>query len=133
MLDFVCIFSIFLEVILTTVIINRVIKLEKKVEEINKKLIETGNVIVIAVKKVTNIVSKINKIASFVTNKKIWQIKRFIILTIDIIQFIILIRSLNFSKGLKSINYKNLKKLLFAQALRGLIRNILKNVEKCSL
>ncbi len=133
MLDFVCIFSIFLEVILTTVIINRVIKLEKKVEEINKKLIEAGNVIVIAVKKVTNIVSKINKIASFVTNKKIWQIKRFIILTIDIIQFIILIRSLNFSKGLKSINYKNLKKLLFAQALRGLIRNILKNVEKCSL
>lgn len=133
MLDFVCIFSIFLEVILTTVIINRVIKLEKKVEEINKKLIEAGNVIVIAVKKVTNVVSKINKIASFVTNKKIWQIKRFIILTIDIIQFIILIRSLNFSKGLKSINYKNLKKLLFAQALRGLIRNILKNVEKCSL
>ncbi len=133
MLDFVCIFSIFLEVILTTVIINRVIKLEKKVEEINKKLIEAGNVIVIAVKKVTNIVSKINKIASFVTNKKIWQIKRFIILTIDIIQFIVLIRSLDFSKGLKSINYKNLKKLLFAQALRGLIRNILKNVEKCSL
>lgn len=133
MLDFVCIFSIFLEVILTTVIINRVIKFEKKVEEINKKLIEAGNVIVIAVKKVTNIVSKINKIASFVTNKKIWQIKRFIILTIDIIQFIVLIRSLNFSKGLKSINYKNLKKLLFAQALRGLIRNILKNVEKCSL
>lgn len=133
MLDFVCIFSIFLEVILTTVIINRVIKFEKKVEEINKKLIEAGNVIVVAVKKVTNIVSKINKIASFVTNKKIWQIKRFIILTIDIIQFIILIRSLNFSKGLKSINYKNLKKLLFAQALRGLIRNILKNVEKCSL
>ncbi len=133
MLDFVCIFSIFLEVILTTVIINRVIKLEKKVEEINKKLIEAGNVIVIAVKKVTNIVSKINKIASFVTNKKIWQIKRFIILTIDIVQFIVLIRSLNFSEGLKSINYKNLKKLLFAQALRGLIRNILKNVEKCSL
>ncbi len=133
MLDFVCIFSIFLEVILTTVIINRVIKLEKKVEEINKKLIEAGNVIVIAVKKVTNIVSKINKIASFVTNKKIWQIKRFIILTIDIVQFIVLIRSLDFSKGLKSINYKNLKKLLFAQALRGLIRNILKNVEKCSL
>lgn len=133
MLDFVCIFSIFLEVILTTVIINRVIKFEKKVEEINKKLIEAGNVIVIAVKKVTNIVSKINKIASFVTNKKIWQIKRFIILTIDIIQFIVLIRSLDFSKGLKSINYKNLKKLLFAQALRGLIRNILKNVEKCSL
>ena len=133
MLDFVCIFSIFLEVILTTVILNRVIKFEKKVEEINKKLIEAGNVIVIAVKKVTNIVSKINKIASFVTNKKIWQIKRFIILTIDIIQFIVLIRSLDFSKGLKSINYKNLKKLLFAQALRGLIRNILKNVEKCSL
>ena len=133
MLDFVCIFSIFLEVILTTVIINRVIKLEKKVKEINKKLIETGNVIVVAVKKVTNIVSKINKIASLVTNKKIWQIKRFIILTIDIIQFIVLIRSLDFSKGLKSINYKNLKKLLFAQALRGLIRNILKNVEKCSL
>lgn len=133
MLDFVCIFSIFLEVILTTVIINRVIKLEKKVEEINKKLIEAGNVIVIAVKKAANIVSKINKIASFVTNKKIWQIKRFIILTIDIIQFIVLIRSLDFSKGLKSINYKNLKKLLFAQALRGLIRNILKNVEKCSL
>ena len=133
MLDFVCIFSIFLEVILTTVIINRVIKLEKKVEEINKKLIEAGNVIVIAVKKVTNVVSKINKIASFVTNKKIWQIKRFIILTIDIVQFIVLIRSLDFSKGLKSINYKNLKKLLFAQALRGLIRNILKNVEKCSL
>lgn len=133
MLDFVCIFSIFLEVILTTVIINRVIKLEKKVKEINKKLIETGNVIVVAVKKVTNIVSKINKIASFVTNKKIWQIKRFIILTIDIVQFIVLIRSLDFSKGLKSINYKNLKKLLFAQALRGLIRNILKNVEKCSL
>ena len=38
MLDFVCIFSIFLEVILTTVIINRVIKLEKKVEECEKSI-----------------------------------------------------------------------------------------------
>ena len=61
MLDFVCIFSIFLEVILTTVIINRVIKLEKKVEEINKKLIEAGNVIVIAVKKLQILYLKLTK------------------------------------------------------------------------
>lgn len=129
MLDFVCIFSIFLEVILTFLALKGLIRLEKKVEKANKKLLEAGEIIILANKKIKNIISKTNKVVSFITNKKVAQAKRIISILIDVIQMIILIRSLNFSKGFKTVNFKNIKKLLLLQTTRTVIKNIFINVK----
>ena len=59
------------------------------------------------------------------TNKRFHQIRRIIMMTIDIIQVVILLKSLNLSKGLKSIDIRVLKKLAYAkigqQALKKLL------------
>lgn len=130
MIDFVCIFSIFLELILTCLVIYMLIILEKKIAQLNVSLLETGEMILLANQKIRNTISKINKIVSFATNKKVAQARKIFALTVDIIQIIIFIRSLDFSKGFKSINFSNIKKLLLAQTIRSFIKNILKNSTK---
>lgn len=130
MIDFVCIFSIFLELVLTCLVVYLLIILEKKIVQLNVSLLETGEMILLANQKIKNTILKINKIVSFITNKKVAQARKIFALTVDIIQIIIFIRSLDFSKGFKSINFSNIKKLLLAQTIRSFIKNILKNSTK---
>ena len=107
MLDFVFITLIFFEIILTTLCIIKIINIEKKVKILHEKLILTFNMILAINKQIKTTITKINKVVSFITNKKLIKISQIIKITVDIVQIIILVRSLNLSKGLKSINYKN--------------------------
>ncbi len=125
MLDFVFITLIFFEIILTTLCIIKIIEIEEKVKMIHNKLILTFNMILTINKQIKSTITKINKVVSFITNKKLIKISQIIKITVDIVQIIILIRSLNLSKGLKSINYKNIKKLLLIETSRRILRKIL--------
>ncbi len=132
MIDFVCVLSIILELILTYILIVKIIELEKHVNGLNQKLFEIYELILLVNKKIKNTISKINKVVSILTNRKFITARRIIALTVDIIQVIIFVRSLNLSKGFnfKKINYKTLKKLFIANTLRGIVRKILLNVSK---
>ena len=125
MLDFVFITLIFFEIILTTLCVIKIINTEKKVKILHEKLILTFNMILAINKQIKTTITKINKVVSFITNKKLIKISQIIRTTIDIIQIILLVRSLNLSKGFKSINYKNIKKLLLVETSRRILRKIL--------
>lgn len=125
MLDFVFIIVIFFEIILTALCVVKLIEFEKKCIQINEKLILTGDIILAANEKIKAAITKINKVVSFITNKKLIKIGQILRITIDVIQIILLIRSLNLSKGFKSINYENIKKLLFVETSRRILRKIL--------
>lgn len=122
MLDFVFILLIILEVILSTIIVLKLIELEKRVVLINEKLTVSSKIIFVVNDKIKKTITTINKFVSIVTNKKFIQISKIIRITLNIIEIIILLRSLDLSKGLKSINYKNIKKLVFAQIVRKMLR-----------
>ena len=122
MLDFVFILLIILEVILSTIIVNKLIVLEKQVVALNNKLIASSKMILIINNKIKKTITTLNKFASVITNKKFIQVQKIIRITINIIEIVVLLRSLNLSKGIKSINYKNIKKLLLAQVIRKMIR-----------
>ncbi len=125
MLDFVFITLIFFEIILTTLCVIKIINIEKKVKILHEKLILTFNMILAINKQIKTTITKINKVVSFITNKKLIKISQIIRTTIDIIQIILLVRTLNLSKGFKSINYKNIKKLLLIETSRRILRKIL--------
>lgn len=125
MLDFVFITLIFFEIILTTLCIIKIINIEKKVKILHEKLILTFNMILAINKQIKTTITKINKVVSFITNKKLIKISQIIRTTVDIIQIILLVRTLNLSKGFKSINYKNIKKLLLIETSRRILRKIL--------
>ena len=122
MLDFVFILLIILEVILSTIIVNKLIVFEKQVVALNNKLIASSKMILIINNKIKKTITTLNKFASVITNKKFIQVQKIIRITINIIEIVVLLRSLNLSKGIKSINYKNIKKLLLAQVIRKMIR-----------
>lgn len=122
MLDFVFILLIILEVILSTIIVLKVIALEKYILLLNKKLTCASKMIFIVNNKIKKTIISLNKFVSIVTNKKFIQISRIIRITLNVIEIVILLRSLDLSKGLKSINYKNIKKLVFAQIVRKMLR-----------
>ena len=122
MLDFVFILLIILEVILSTIIVNKLIVFEKQVVALNNKLIASTKMILIINNKIKKTITTLNKFVSVITNKKLIQVQKIIRITINIIEIVVLLRSLNLSKGIKSINYKNIKKLLLAQVIRKMIR-----------
>jgi len=124
MLNFVCILSICLEIILTIICVQKFIELDKKILSYNDKLIEINSTILEINAKVKKVIAKIRKIINIITNKKIIQVLRIINLSIDIIQIVILIRSLDFSKGLKSINTKNLKKIALSHISKEFFKKI---------
>ena len=115
MLNFVCIFSIILEIILTIICVKQIIQVEKRVLEWNTKLSEINSLIL-------EINQKVKKV---ITSHKIITIFRIINIAIDVIQAIVLLRSLDLSKGLKSLNYRNLKKIALSYFSKEFLKKIL--------
>ena len=122
MLDFVFILLIILEVILSTVIVMKIMALEKHIISLNEQISASSKIIFIINNKIKKTIISLNKFVSIITNKKFIQISKIIRITINITEIIILLRSLDLTKGIKSINYKNIKKLLLAQFIRKIIR-----------
>lgn len=130
MLDFVFILATFLEIAATVFIVVKINKFEKKIKELNENLILIHGVILEVLKQIRQVVSKINKVV------KIFQNRRFIITanilkyTITAVQIIILVRSIvksgSLLKKFKSINFKVVRKLLYANAVYKLVSYILK-------
>lgn len=132
MLDFITIVSIFLliffEIIFTLFCIKKIRQCEKKVDDFHLKMIENATRILEINDEIKKTLKKINKVIRILTNKKFHQIKRIIMMAIDIIQAIILIKSLNLSKGLKSVNYSNLKKLAYLKIVQKIIGKIINSI-----
>ena len=124
MLDFIFIITIFFEIVLTVIAIIAICKLEQKVKILNSELFLIQDIILKINSQLKPVITNTNKVVSIFTNKKFIQISKIIALTIDTIQIIILLRSLNLSRGVKALNFETLKKLFMAQITKTIIRKL---------
>ncbi len=124
MLDFIFIVTIFLEIILTSLAVLKLLEFEKRVRELNKELFLIKDMILEINTQLKQIIVNINKIVSIFTNKKLVQLSKIIPIIIDSIQIIILIKSLNLSKGLKSLNFETIKKIFMAQITKTMVQKL---------
>ena len=133
MLEYISIFSIilliFFEIIFTLFCVKKIIQCEKRVDEIHLKMLEGAKRLLEINDEVRKVLKKVNKVVKILTNKRIHQIKRILMMTLDIIQTIILFKSLDLSKGIKSINYGNLKKLAYARIIQQIISKIINSIQ----
>ena len=125
MLDFICILLIFFEIIFTVFCVKKLISFEIRVNEIHVAMLEKAKKFFEINDEVRKVVKKLNKFMRIITNKKFHQIRKILMMSLDIIQVIILLKSLNLSKGLKSINFETLKKVAYARIGQQLIRKFL--------
>lgn len=125
MLDFICVLLIFIEIIFTVFCVKKLCALEIKVNEIHVKMLDGARKILEINDEIRNIIQKTNKIIKILANKRLHQIRRIIMYTIDIVQVIILIKSLNLQKGKKALNFKILKNLAYAKIIQQIIKKIL--------
>lgn len=125
MVVFGYILLIIFEIIFTVYFVKILIQLENKVNIFHAKMLEIATATLQTNDKIKNVLTKFNKIVRIITNKKFHQIKRIVLMTSDIIQTILLIKSLNLSKGLKSINLNLLKKVTFARIGQQIIKKFL--------
>ena len=125
MLVFAHIFLIILEIITAFFIAKGLIKLENKVNEIHITMLEKAKQILEINDEIKKVLSKINKVIRIITNKRLHQVKRIIMMSLDIIQVITLFKTLKVSKGLKTIDFDLLKKLAYARVTQQVLRKIL--------
>ena len=129
MQDFIYTFSIilliFVEIFTTVFCVKKLLKYETKVDETHVKMLEKAKEILEINDEIQKTIVKINKVIRILSNKKLHQIKNIIMMTLDIIQVVILIKSLNFSKGIKSINFKTLQKLAYAKIGHQVAKKVL--------
>ncbi len=120
---FLVIFAIIFEIILTNIAVLKIIQLEKKVIQYNENLTIAGKIIINTSAKIKETIKNVNKVVKLVVNKHTINAFKIIRTTINVIQIITLIRSLDLSKGLK-INYKNIKKIVITEFIRKIIRKL---------
>lgn len=129
MLEYISIFSIYMliifEIIFTLFCVKKIVQCEKRVDEFHLKMLEGAKKVLEINDEIRATLKKVNKVIKILTNKRLHQIKRIFMMTLDIIQAIILIRSLNLSKGLKSINYGVLRKLAYAKIIQQAFKKAL--------
>lgn len=129
MLDIISTFSICLliivEIILTVFCVKKICFLENCVDEIHLKMLEKAKEILELNDEINKILKKINKVIRIISNKKFHQIKRLIMMIIDIIQMIFLLKSLNLSKGLKSVDFKLLRKIAYLKVGQQIFKKVL--------
>ena len=124
MIDLCLLILTIIEILLTVFAVNKLIELEKKVDEFHEKFILISTEILIINDKIKETVRKTNKVLRFITNKKFYQAISIAKLVFNTIQIILLIRSFDFAKG-KLFNYKNIKKLFVSEIIRRFLRKII--------
>lgn len=129
MLEFITTLSIllliFIEIVLTIFCVKKLQAFEIKIDEINLKMLEGAKKVLEINDEIQKIIKKINKIIRILSNKKLHQAKRMIMMTIDVIQVIMLIKSFDLAKGKKKINFKLLKNVAYARITQQVLRKFL--------
>ena len=124
MLNLVFVSLIFTEIIAVCFAVFKLITLEKRVLEINSRVVEYIPIVESMHFKIQKGIKALNFVVSIFTNKKIIQIRKTISSIISIIEVILVLQSIDVKRGFR-FNFKNYKKLLFAGATRQLIRKII--------
>lgn len=116
--QYIYIFTIILEIIVAFQIGFAILKADKKVLLLNKKVLEYKDVPAFALKKFRNTLEKFNKIAGFIIKFKNSTLRKVVMQVYEIAEIFLLLKSL-----------KNIKKLSKYQLLRKFLSfSFIKNV-----
>jgi len=116
--QYIYIFTIILEIIVAFQIGFAILKADKKVLLLNKKILEYKDVPAFALKKFRNTLEKFNKIAGFIIKFKNSTLRKVVMQVYEIAEIFLLLKSL-----------KNIKKLSKYQLLRKFLSfSFIKNV-----
>lgn len=125
MQDLCFIFLIILEICATIFAVYKLTALEAKIDEFHEQFLILAKEVLVINEKVQETIKKINKVLKFITNKKLFKIITVLKTIFNIIQLILFIRSFDFSKNKKILNYKNIKKLFLTEFVRRIVRKFL--------
>ena len=124
-ISLVCILLIFI----TLPCVQALIKLEVKVNELNANMLNKAREILEINDEVRKVLKKVNKVFRILTNKRLHQIKQIVMMSMDIIQAIMLIRSLQMAKVSKKISFSLLRKIAYARVGQEIIKKILNSIQ----
>ena len=116
---------IIFEIIFTVFCVKKLLSFEKYIDEIHVKMLEGAKRVLEINDEVQATIKKINKIIKAISNKKFHQIKRIIMTIADIVQIIVLLKTLNIKKGIKEIDFKVLRKLAVARVSSQIVKKLL--------
>lgn len=125
MLNFVFISAIIFEIALTSFLVVKLIKAQKKVEAINEEVIASGFEIFEKMNETISVVKKINKVVSFLSNKKFATAMAALKIGFIVIQTLIFLRNFKFSNGILE-NVKKMKKLMYIQITKEILKTVCK-------
>ncbi len=111
---------IFVEIVLTVFAVLKLEKARKTIKNLNEQLKIFAQTVLVSFVKVKNIMTKTNKLVAFVTNKKLVRIHSVLKILATFLQILIFIKTLDFSKGMKNLNFKNLKKIFLSELAKNL-------------
>ena len=120
--QYIYIFTIILEIIVFVQVANAIIKLDKKIIQINSDVVLMKSEIELALKTFKNFIKKFNKVATIIVKVKKFHIKRLILIAIEIVNLFFLFRTFKTYKGLSKIKF--LQKLFSYSLIKGFVLNL---------
>ena len=120
--QYIYIFTIILEIIVFAQVANAIIKLDKKVVQINSDVVLMKSEIELALRTFKKFIKKFNKVATIVVKVKKFHIKRLILIAIEIVNLFFLFRTFKTYKGLSKIKF--LQKLFSYSLIKGFVLNL---------
>ena len=120
--QYIYIFTIILEIIVFAQVANAIIKLDKKVVQINSDVVLMKSEIELALRTFKKFIKKFNKVATIIVKVKKFHIKRLILIAIEIVNLFFLFRTFKTYKGLSKIKF--LQKLFSYSLIKGFVLNL---------
>ena len=124
-ISLLCILLIFI----TLPSVQALIKLEVKVNELNATMLNKAREMLEINDQVQTTLKKVNKVLRILSDKRIHQIKNMVFMTMDIVQAVMLLRSLKVAKGKKKIDFPLLRKIAYARIAQEILRKLLSGLQ----
>ncbi|MBQ7286932.1 MAG: hypothetical protein IJW73_04140 [Candidatus Gastranaerophilales bacterium] len=124
-ISLLCILLIFI----TLPSVQALIKLEIKVNELNATMLNKAREMLEINDQVQTTLKKVNKVLRILSDKRIHQIKSMVFMTMDIVQAVMLLRSLKVAKGKKKIDFPLLRKIAYARIAQEILRKLLSGLQ----
>ena len=126
--QYIYIFTIILELIVFSQASSAIVKLDKKVVEINREVLLLKEEIEVGIKTFRKLIKKFNKVASFIVKVKKFNIKKVILIGVDVVNLFFLFKTFKAYRGLSKINF--FKKVFSYSLIKGFFKVALNNLTK---
>ena len=126
--QYIYIFTIILEIIVALQIGLKISEFNKKVIQINSQIVLLGKVVKIGMHDFRKLIVKFNKVAAIIVKIKKYNIKRILLVGLDIINIVVLFKTFKKFRGLGKFQF--LKKLFSYSLVKGFFKLALDNLTK---